>query len=133
MGNASSGMVRWVGMSLGVCDHRGAQAPSQRQRLGLNSAVTASFCLTMWCVVLARALLQGHSAAGLSLFSPCRKGPIRAPEHLRATVRWDYQPDICKDYKETGFCGFGGECPVLQLSTRRAKASSPAVSPCWGC
>lgn len=38
-----------------------------------------------------------------------RKGPIRAPEHLRATVRWDYQPDICKDYKETGFCGFGGE------------------------
>ncbi|GCB76656.1 hypothetical protein scyTo_0020495 [Scyliorhinus torazame] len=23
-----------------------------------------------------------------------RKGPIRAPEHLRATVRWDYQPDI---------------------------------------
>ena len=33
---------------------------------------------------------------------------MRAPEHLRATVRWDYQPDICKDYKETGFCGFGG-------------------------
>lgn len=37
-----------------------------------------------------------------------RKGPIRAPANLRATVRWDYQPDICKDYKETGFCGFGG-------------------------
>ncbi|MGH0154477.1 UNVERIFIED_CONTAM: hypothetical protein FKN15_046837 [Acipenser sinensis] len=36
-----------------------------------------------------------------------RTGPIRAPDHLRATVRWDYQPDICKDYKETGFCGFG--------------------------
>lgn len=38
-----------------------------------------------------------------------RKGPIRAPSNLRATVRWDYQPDICKDYKETGFCGFGGK------------------------
>ena len=38
-----------------------------------------------------------------------RKGPIRAPANLRATVRWDYQPDICKDYKETGFCGFGGK------------------------
>ena len=37
-----------------------------------------------------------------------RQGPIRAPAHIRATVRWDYQPDICKDYKETGFCGFGG-------------------------
>ena len=35
-------------------------------------------------------------------------GPIRAPAYLRSTVRWDYQPDICKDYKETGYCGFGG-------------------------
>ncbi|XP_007948545.1 E3 ubiquitin-protein ligase RNF113A-like [Orycteropus afer afer] len=42
-----------------------------------------------------------------------RKGPIRAPEHLRATVRWDYQLDICKDYKETGFCGFGDSCKFL--------------------
>ena len=46
------------------------------------------------------------------LFFVFRKGPIRAPAHLRATVRWDYQPDICKDYKETGFCGFGGELVV---------------------
>lgn len=38
-----------------------------------------------------------------------KKGPIRAPMFLRATTRWDYQPDICKDYKETGTCGFGGE------------------------
>ena len=42
--------------------------------------------------------------------STCRRyGPIRAPAYLRSTVRWDYQPDICKDYKETGYCGFGGE------------------------
>ena len=41
------------------------------------------------------------------------KGPIRAPSNLRATVRWDYQPDICKDYKETGFCGFGDSCKFL--------------------
>ncbi|KAG8522430.1 E3 ubiquitin-protein ligase RNF113A [Galemys pyrenaicus] len=50
----------------------------------------------------------GHAAAGM-----VRKGPIRAPEHLRATLRWDYQPDICKDYKETGFCGFGDSCKFL--------------------
>ncbi|XP_047541778.1 E3 ubiquitin-protein ligase RNF113A [Vanessa atalanta] len=42
-----------------------------------------------------------------------RKGPIRAPANLRSTVRWDYQPDICKDYKETGFCGFGDSCKFL--------------------
>ena len=28
-------------------------------------------------------------------------------------MRWDYAPDICKDYKETGFCGFGDSCKFL--------------------
>lgn len=51
---------------------------------------------------------QGNASSGM-----VRKGPIRAPEHLRATVRWDYQPDICKDYKETGFCGFGDSCKFM--------------------
>ncbi len=32
------------------------------------------------------------------------------PHSLR---RWDYQPDICKDYKETGYCGFGESCKFL--------------------
>ena len=41
------------------------------------------------------------------------KGPVRAPSFLRATTRWDYAPDICKDYKETGFCGFGDSCKFL--------------------
>ena len=40
-------------------------------------------------------------------------GPQRAPAHLRATVRWDYAPDICKDFKETGFCGFGDSCKFM--------------------
>ncbi|CAG5120845.1 unnamed protein product [Candidula unifasciata] len=43
----------------------------------------------------------------------CLFGPLRAPANLRSTVRWDYQPDICKDYKETGFCGFGDSCKFL--------------------
>ncbi|XP_067004383.1 E3 ubiquitin-protein ligase RNF113A isoform X2 [Anabrus simplex] len=51
---------------------------------------------------------QGNASSGM-----VRKGPIRAPAHLRSTVRWDYQPDICKDYKETGFCGFGDSCKFL--------------------
>lgn len=50
----------------------------------------------------------GNASSGM-----VRKGPIRAPAHLRATVRWDYQPDVCKDYKETGFCGFGDSCKFL--------------------
>lgn len=53
------------------------------------------------------------TAAGNASSGMVRRGPIRAPAHLRATVRWDYQPDICKDYKETGFCGFGDSCKFL--------------------
>jgi hypothetical protein len=46
------------------------------------------------------------------------KGPVRASMSIRNTVRWDYAPDICKDYKETGFCGFVlllffVQCPVF--------------------
>lgn len=49
------------------------------------------------------------------LFKASRKpfGPKRAPVHLRTSVRIDYQPDVCKDYKETGFCGFGDSCKFL--------------------
>ena len=25
----------------------------------------------------------------------------------------DYQPDVCKDYKETGFCGYGDSCKFM--------------------
>lgn len=50
----------------------------------------------------------GNASSGL-----VRQGPIRAPDNLRSTIRWDYQPDVCKDYKETGFCGFGLSCKFL--------------------
>lgn len=40
-------------------------------------------------------------------------GPLRATTFVRTTARFDYQPDICKDYKDTGFCGFGDTCIYL--------------------
>ncbi|CAJ0651772.1 14283_t:CDS:10 [Entrophospora sp. SA101] len=40
-------------------------------------------------------------------------GPIRAPTNIRVTSRFDYQPDVCKDYKETGYCGYGDSCKFL--------------------
>jgi len=40
-------------------------------------------------------------------------GPLKAPTFVRTTSRFDYQPDICKDYKDTGFCGFGDGCIYL--------------------
>jgi hypothetical protein len=40
-------------------------------------------------------------------------GPVRAAANLRVTCRFDYRPDRCKDYAETGFCGFGDSCIFL--------------------
>jgi len=40
-------------------------------------------------------------------------GPLRAATSIRTTVRFDYQPDVCKDYKETGYCGWGDACKFL--------------------
>ena len=40
-------------------------------------------------------------------------GPIKVTTSIRTTARFDYQPDICKDYKDTGFCGFGDTCIYL--------------------
>lgn len=42
-----------------------------------------------------------------------RAGPQRSVAHLRVNARFDYQPDICKDYKETGYCGYGDSCKFL--------------------
>ena len=28
-------------------------------------------------------------------------------------MRIDHEPCICKDYKETGFCGFGDSCKFI--------------------
>lgn len=40
-------------------------------------------------------------------------GPIRATANVRTITMMDYQPDVCKDYKETGFCGYGDSCKFM--------------------
>ncbi|CDU19736.1 hypothetical protein YYC_05720 [Plasmodium yoelii 17X] len=41
-------------------------------------------------------------------------GPVRnSGANVRVTLRIDYEPCICKDYKETGYCGFGDTCIYL--------------------
>ncbi|TFY81974.1 hypothetical protein EWM64_g2035 [Hericium alpestre] len=43
-----------------------------------------------------------------------RTGPQRSSgSTIRTVTIVDYQPDVCKDYKETGFCGFGDTCKFL--------------------
>ena len=65
-------------------------------------------------------------------------GPLRANVHARVSCRFDYQPDICKDYKETGFCGYGDACKFVhdrsdykggwEIERVRSSATPSAVS-----
>ncbi|KAG0635475.1 hypothetical protein HOY80DRAFT_981741 [Tuber brumale] len=46
--------------------------------------------------------------------APARSvGPMKAPSNIRTITITDYAPDVCKDYKQTGFCGFGDTCKFL--------------------
>ncbi|KAF2180723.1 hypothetical protein K469DRAFT_639101 [Zopfia rhizophila CBS 207.26] len=49
-----------------------------------------------------------------NLDAPNRQvGPVKAPTNIRTITITDYSPDVCKDYKQTGFCGFGDSCKFL--------------------
>ncbi|KAF4980274.1 hypothetical protein FZEAL_3686 [Fusarium zealandicum] len=41
------------------------------------------------------------------------KGPVKASTNVRTVTVMDFKPDICKDYKQTGHCGFGDACVFL--------------------
>lgn len=46
--------------------------------------------------------------------APSRQvGPLKAPTNIRTITVTDFAPDVCKDYKQTGFCGFGDSCKFL--------------------
>jgi RING finger protein 113A len=46
--------------------------------------------------------------------APSRQvGPQKASTNIRTITITDYTPDVCKDYKQTGFCGFGDNCKFL--------------------
>jgi RING finger protein 113A len=41
------------------------------------------------------------------------KGPKKTAANVRSTTTFDFQRDVCKDYKQTGFCGYGDSCKFL--------------------
>ncbi|EKM54732.1 uncharacterized protein PHACADRAFT_258765, partial [Phanerochaete carnosa HHB-10118-sp] len=57
---------------------------------------------------------QKHVQKNKEVPKAMRVGPQRASgSTIRTVTIVDYQPDVCKDYKETGYCGFGDTCKFL--------------------
>jgi len=60
---------------------------------------------------------RGEGAIANSKYSG-QLGPTRGISNVRSTLRIEYigttgEGGICKDYKETGYCGFGDSCKFL--------------------
>ncbi|RKP02801.1 hypothetical protein CXG81DRAFT_10397 [Caulochytrium protostelioides] len=60
-----------------------------------------------------------------------RAGPLANPSggHVRIISRMDYAPDVCKDFKETGFCGYGDSC--IFMHDRSGMKHGPQVERIW--
>ncbi|OAA63364.1 ccch and ring finger protein [Niveomyces insectorum RCEF 264] len=57
---------------------------------------------------------KGALTAPTPAAAPTRAvGPVKAASNIRTITITDYSPDVCKDYKLTGFCGFGDSCKFL--------------------
>ncbi|GLB37808.1 putative zinc finger C-x8-C-x5-C-x3-H type (and similar) [Lyophyllum shimeji] len=56
---------------------------------------------------------KSHLKKSTEVPKAMRVGPQRGTSTIRTVTIVDYQPDVCKDYKETGYCGFGDTCKFL--------------------
>ena len=69
------------------------------------------------------AIESGHGNKSAS------KGPQAAPTTIRTNTVTDYQEGICKDYFETGYCGWGDAC--IFLHTRERQTASYKQDQAW--
>ena len=44
---------------------------------------------------------------------PTLKDRHKMNKFIKSSIRVDYKPGICKDFRDTGFCGFGDNCIFL--------------------
>ncbi|TVY64239.1 Pre-mRNA-splicing factor cwc24, partial [Lachnellula suecica] len=89
-------------------DENATDALSSKNLLGSTRAAPASADGTYKGLANATSFIQKNPDAPKRVV-----GPVKAPTNLRTITVTDFAPDVCKDYKQTGFCGFGDSCKFL--------------------
>lgn len=41
------------------------------------------------------------------------KNSMAPPKNVKVSILTDFHPDVCKDFKQTGYCGYGDSCKFL--------------------
>mmetsp|Transcript_21682 Transcript_21682/g.42590 ORF Transcript_21682/g.42590 Transcript_21682/m.42590 type:complete len:279 (+) Transcript_21682:119-955(+) len=95
------------------CSAAPAQITSDASKLSENSSSTFKKPKSMSTLILEEE--ERESAAESAPKKPVsRFGPRTVGGgSIKTTVMVDYQADVCKDYKETGYCGFGDSCKFI--------------------
>lgn len=89
-------------------DEKATDALSSKNLLGSTRAIPEAADGTYKGLANATKFIQKNPDA------PNRTvGPVKAPTNIRTITVTDFAPDVCKDYKQTGFCGFGDNCKYL--------------------
>jgi len=89
--------------------HRMRRPKAASDQVGVQHAANASLIQNDTISDATRTYLIDDQDAQNTSF----RGPMRAPTNVRSTLRIDYQPDVCKDYKDTGYCGYGDACKFM--------------------
>lgn len=86
-------------------------------KLSINHDATKEDRLNAEKQLLVAEANKRDSSVALSMKGHVSKSSnqIAQPSNIRTTMLTDYQPDVCKDYQKTGYCGYGDSCKFLHI------------------